>query len=152
MTTEKAFSIDLFSRTLGYQLRRTQVRFYALSGPMFERNNVTPGQYAVLSTIGENPGCAQIQVARALSIDPPALVGVLDKLVKRNLVEKRQSKIDRRSSELFLTAEGEKSYALITQEVNDIDASIREQFTPEEFDQFSDFIKRLNLFFDQKEI
>lgn len=152
MTPKQEFNLELFSRTLGFKLRRTQVRLYTFFGPIFERHQFTPTQYAVLSTLSENPGCSQIQVARALAIDPPALVGLLDKLTKRKLIEKRQSKIDRRSSELFLTTEGDKCYTVLTQEVNQLDQSIRDQFTPLELEQFSSFIERMNQFFDEQKI
>ena len=57
----------------------------------------------VLITIVDNPGLRQAQLAERLYIEPMTLVGHLDRLVGRGLVERRPDPGDRRAKLVFPT-------------------------------------------------
>ena len=60
----------------------------------------------VLMSIVERPGLRQTQLAESLHIEPMTLVGHLDRLVGRELVERRPCPQDRRAKLVHPTARG----------------------------------------------
>ena len=68
---------------------------------------LTPVQFAVLSTLSETEGLGQAALAGAVAHDKVTIGGVLDRMEQRGLVARRISPRDRRARELSLTPEGE---------------------------------------------
>ncbi|MGQ0544683.1 MAG: MarR family winged helix-turn-helix transcriptional regulator [Betaproteobacteria bacterium] len=88
---------------LGYRLRLAQqavFRDFAASVP-----DVSPGRVGVLVLIEANPGVTQGRLARAVSLERSTMVGVIDALESRGLVERRRGD-DRRTNGVWLTRAG----------------------------------------------
>ncbi len=64
---------------------------------------ITPRQATVIIYISRHEGVSQAEVANWLSIEPIALVRLLDKLCEEGLVERRAHPTDRRVRTLWLT-------------------------------------------------
>ncbi|UII33231.1 MarR family transcriptional regulator [Fulvivirga ulvae] len=69
--------------------------------------DVTSDQWVVLKKVSEEPGINQRELAKAIYKDPASVTRILDVLVKKELIEKRQGK-DRRIYEIRLSLRGEK--------------------------------------------
>jgi DNA-binding MarR family transcriptional regulator len=88
---------------LGYRLRLAQqavFRDFALSVP-----GLSPGRVGLLILIDANPGVTQSRLAEAIERDRSTMVGVLDQLQDRGLIERRRG-TDRRTNGLWLTRAG----------------------------------------------
>jgi DNA-binding MarR family transcriptional regulator len=88
---------------LGYRLRLAQqavFRDFAASVP-----ELSPGRLGVLLLIEANPGVTQGRLALAVSLERSTMVGVVDTLESRGLVERRRG-ADRRTNGLWLTRAG----------------------------------------------
>jgi DNA-binding MarR family transcriptional regulator len=72
---------------------------------------VSPAQVALLRWIARSPGCGVLDIANGLNLSPPTISVGIHKLIKKNLVENKRDKKDRRARPLYLTPDGE---ALIT--------------------------------------
>jgi DNA-binding MarR family transcriptional regulator len=59
----------------------------------------------MLLLIEANPGVPQGRLAEAVSLDRSTMVGVVDSLEERGLIERRRG-VDRRTNGLWLTREG----------------------------------------------
>jgi len=93
---------------LGYRLRLAQqavFRDFALSVPGF-----SPGRVGLLILIDANPGVTQSRLAEAAERDRSTMVGVLDQLETRGLIERRRG-ADRRTNGLWLTRAGRRLLA-----------------------------------------
>ena len=75
--------------------------------------HLTPPQVGLLGLIAAEPGQSQQAVARILGMPPSRLVGLVDSLADRGLVERRRNRADRRLHALHITAEGRAMLARI---------------------------------------
>lgn len=88
---------------IGYRLRLAQqsvFRDFAASVP-----GLSPGRVGMLLLIEANPGVTQSRLAHAVSRDRSTMVGVLDRLEAKRLIERRRG-ADRRTNGLWLTRAG----------------------------------------------
>jgi DNA-binding MarR family transcriptional regulator len=88
---------------IGYRLRLAQqavFRDFAASVP-----EVSPGRVGMLVLIESNPGVTQGRLARAMSLDRSTMVGLVDALEERGILERRRGE-DRRTNRLWLTRSG----------------------------------------------
>jgi DNA-binding MarR family transcriptional regulator len=69
---------------------------------------VTPPHVGVLRAIGEQPGRSQQAIADEFGVPPSRMVGFIDDLQTRGLVERRRDDHDRRVHLLHLSEAGEK--------------------------------------------
>jgi DNA-binding MarR family transcriptional regulator len=93
---------------LGYNARRVSLavisRFLQVLGPL----GLRPVEFSVLSLIHHNPGATSSQLCLALGLLPPNLVGMVNKLHARGLLERKVHPHDRRAVGLHLSAAGRK--------------------------------------------
>ena len=88
---------------LGYRLRLAQQAVFRDFAASVQ--GLSPGRVGLLIYIDANPGVTQSRVAEAAQRDRSTMVGVLDQLESRALVERRRGK-DRRTNGLWLTRAG----------------------------------------------
>ena len=68
--------------------------------------DLTPVQYAALTTIRAHPGIDQATLAGLIAYDRTTITGVVDRLVQKSLAVRQASSRDRRARELQITDEG----------------------------------------------
>ena len=68
--------------------------------------NLRPVEFAVLSMVAADPGTPQTRLARALSVTPPNMTGIINRMEGRGWIERSASTEDRRSQMLKLTRSG----------------------------------------------
>lgn len=88
---------------LGYRLRlaqQTVFRDFAASVP-----ELSPGRAGILMLVDANPGVTQGRLAQAVGLDRSTMVGVVDALEARGLLERRRGE-DRRTNGLWLARPG----------------------------------------------
>ncbi|MFA6267361.1 MAG: MarR family transcriptional regulator [Pseudolabrys sp.] len=71
--------------------------------------DLTPVQYAALAAVGTHPGMDQATLAGAIAYDRTTITGVVDRLVQKGLVVRKQNSRDRRAHALEMTEAGRKS-------------------------------------------
>jgi DNA-binding MarR family transcriptional regulator len=90
----------------GFLLVRLAMGFKARAIAELESAGYSQYHYSVLAVLGEQPRKAQSTIADALGVDPSQLVGILDALEDRGLVERQRDPADRRRHVVSLTAKG----------------------------------------------
>ncbi len=90
-------------RLIGYRLRLAQQAVFGDFASTVE--GITPGRIGMLILVDANPGVTQSRLAEAVQRDRSTMVGVLDDLEGRGLIERRRGE-DRRTNGLWLTRAG----------------------------------------------
>ena len=76
-------------------------------GPVFEKANITPQQWSVLSIVGEAEGPMTLaSIARELSVSKQNMTGMIDRLQQLGVVERADDPKDLRSARVQLTRRG----------------------------------------------
>jgi DNA-binding MarR family transcriptional regulator len=99
---ELVASATFLLKRLGYAAKERALEAY-------ERTGLHPYHHAVLIVLGEGSRETQGAIADALGYDRGQLVGLLDELEERGLVERRRDPKDRRRHLVRLTPEGKRT-------------------------------------------
>jgi DNA-binding MarR family transcriptional regulator len=98
----------------------------------FEAIGLSPYHHAVLALLEEQPPETQAMIADALGYDRSHLVGILDELEERGLVERKRDPADRRRHLVSVTANGKRTLGRMRDLVGRMED---EFFAPLEVDQ-----------------
>jgi DNA-binding MarR family transcriptional regulator len=96
---------------VGFALRRIQIAVFADFIAALGELDLKPAQYSLLELVDANPGLRQWQAAAALGIQKANFVGLVRKLERRSLLQRRRSDADRRSYALHLQPGGRRLLA-----------------------------------------
>ena len=91
---------------VGYHLRRASAKLRSDYARALGETGVRQVLFGILSVISVNPGVNQGTVARALGIQRPNMVGLVNELIARGLVARHSDANDRRAFTLSLTKSG----------------------------------------------
>jgi DNA-binding MarR family transcriptional regulator len=97
----------LLPESVGYELRRAQIRVFQNFDSALAGHNLTPGYFGILILLFRNPGISQSALAKAMGVERSTLGEVIGKLEARGLVDRKPSPGDRRSLAVRLSSKGE---------------------------------------------
>ena len=124
-------SKELLSST-SFLLKRLGWHIKDRSWQAYEATGLTPQHYAVLSLLDEGVREAQGTIADALGYDRSQLVGLLDELEERGLVERKRDPSDRRRHLVSLTPAGKEKLSELRAIAKQLD---KEFFAPLDAEQ-----------------
>lgn len=103
ITVKPPLQRGLLPQLIGYRLRVAQ---QAVFRDFAEHvGGLSPGRTGMLLLIEANPGVPQGRLAEAVKLDRSTMVGIVDSLEERGLIERRRG-ADRRTNGLWLTRAG----------------------------------------------
>ena len=88
---------------LGYNARRAALSIIEVFLQDMAQYDLRPVEFSVISLITHNPGITSRQICTALGLLPPNLVGLLNALEKRGLIERKPHPSDGRAVGLHPT-------------------------------------------------
>ena len=135
-----ALDQGLLPELIGYRLRLAQqavFRDFAASVP-----GLSPGRVGMLLLIEANPGVTQSRLAHAVSRDRSTMVGVLDQLEAKGLIERRRG-ADRRTNGVWLTRAGRTVLARAKRAIAIHERRVAARLSPVERAQLLDLLARI---------
>ena len=127
---------------VGFLLRQVSQRHTTIFGARIGED-LTPTQWAALIKLHEKGPSSQNLLGRLTAMDAATIKGVVDRLVKRGLVETRPDPEDGRRLVALLTPAGEESVARATPNALAITQETLSPLSPEEQVQFLALLERL---------
>lgn len=99
-------SLGTLKNYIAFQLRRAQDESFQAFARRVGEANLSPGHFAILSIINENPGLNQTALSYAAGRDKSTLTPALKSLEKQGYISRLRSGSDRRAYNLHLTPPG----------------------------------------------
>jgi DNA-binding MarR family transcriptional regulator len=126
---------------LGYRLRLAQqavFRDFAQSVA-----ELSPGRVGMLLLVEANPGVTQGRLAEEVGLDRSTMVGVIDALQARGLIERRRG-ADRRTNGLWLTRAGRTLVSRVKQRIEIHERRVAARLEPAERAQLLALLEKLS--------
>jgi DNA-binding MarR family transcriptional regulator len=128
----------------GHLIRRLhQISVAIFANRMAEAGiDLTPVQFAALTTVDDNPGVDQATLAGLIAYDKVTIGGVVDRLVQKGLLRREVSKQDRRARVLTLSNEGQRLLAHALPEARLVQDDTLAGLTDDERRTFVELLRR----------
>jgi DNA-binding MarR family transcriptional regulator len=94
------------NNSIGFLLSKAYQRAWAIMREEIESYDLTPPQFALLAFLWKQDGLTQVELSERGQIDRTTVGGLVDRLEKIGLVERRQHPQDRRAYKIHLTERG----------------------------------------------
>ncbi len=104
--TDKPMDYSYLPELVGHLLGLAHVSITQLCTEVMEPLQLTPKQFVAMEFISKNPCISQKNIAENIGTAPAVMVGILDYLAGRGLLERKRSPSDRREFHVQLTPQG----------------------------------------------
>lgn len=111
---------------------------------------LTSAQAGVLFLLGRQDGAAIGEVAEALDTAPSAMSGLIDRMERAGLVERRADPTDGRGQRIFMTDQGRAAREAAKAGLEEINRKITEGFSEAEMDVVSRWLASLQQSFPER--
>ncbi|MGA0569159.1 MarR family winged helix-turn-helix transcriptional regulator [Variovorax sp. VNK109] len=117
---------------IGYNASRVSLAVVTVFLERMAVYDLKPVNFSVLSLIAHNPGITSRQLCSVLSIQPPNLVGMVNALEKRELIERKPHPSDGRAVGLHLTTAGQKLCRDAERSASELESDVSARLTAAE--------------------
>ncbi len=131
--------MENFTGFLCFELGLAARKIYRYYNNRYSAYGITVPQSFILFALMEQDGQNVKDLAGRLSLDSPAITGLLDRLEKEDLVERRNDPEDRRALKVYLTGKGRS----LAGEIYKIAADFNEQLNSAFDDQQKQVLRKL---------
>ncbi len=135
--------LDFQADSLGYAVRRAQVRAYDLFFEMLGEMDLSPARLTALSIIATEADINQATLARRLGVAGPSVLKLVDALEDAGLVCRLDVASDRRRYSLALTASGRAKMEAMRTRLDAYEARLAAKLSAAERAQLMDLLERV---------
>jgi DNA-binding MarR family transcriptional regulator len=128
---------------VGFLLAQLGAHSAAAYAKRIQPLGLTPPHVGVLRAVGESPGRSQQAIAAEFGVPPSRMVGFIDDLESRGLVQRRRDAGDRRVHLLHLSAAGEDMLVELGVVARDAERELLAALTAEERKALAGWLTRI---------
>lgn len=133
------------NKNITFELEKTVHFIRSKTLEVFRDNNfpVSKEQWLILERIAADEGSNQKDIAKDTFKDPAALTRMLDLLVNKGFVQRKASKSDRRTFDIYLTVEGNRLVNRMNPIIEEQNTIIETSLTSEDKSSLIAILQRL---------
>ena len=120
-----------FRSCINYLLTTAQREVSQQINARLSKYNLTAVQYGILNYLWEHTMATPKELAQILHVENSTISGILDRMQKKGLVDRRTDEADRRIVRVYLTENSEQLKADVLKTVDDMNEEILKDLTPE---------------------
>jgi DNA-binding MarR family transcriptional regulator len=128
---------------VGFLLAQLGAHSAAAYAKRIQPLGLTPPQVGVLRAIGERPGRSQQAIADEFGLPPSRMVGFIDDLEARGLVQRRRDDRDRRVHLLHLSEAGEDMLGQLASVASDAEHELLAPLTDDQRASLAEWLTRI---------
>ncbi len=106
--------------------------------------NLTPVQYAVLYCLWDQDNISPKQIAERLRLENSTISGILERMEKKELIQRNISPADRRHIQVCLREKGASLKADVIRTVEEVNIDVMSNYTKEEAQTLKSLLRRLD--------
>jgi DNA-binding MarR family transcriptional regulator len=134
--------IDI-EKSVGFLLAKAYQRACALFKEEFDRYDLTPQQFGFLAFLWIEDGLSQSELSARSQIDRTTIGGIIDRLEKEGLVERRNHPEDRRAYQVFLTTTGKSLEKELSSVANHVLRKVTSPLTKQEHETLVQLLTKI---------
>jgi DNA-binding MarR family transcriptional regulator len=139
----EAVDTGFLETLIGYNARRAALAVIDVFLQRMAPYQLRPVDFSVLSLVAHNPGITSRQLCSTLGILPPNLVGMVNALEKREVLERRPHPRDGRAMGLHLTPAGQKLMRDAEKTAAALEAEVGARLSPSELQTLLRLLKKV---------
>ena len=112
---------------------------------LFYKYDLTEQQWRILRVLWTENNITVAQLSKITLLPAPSLVGILDRLVKKNLLIRNRSDKDRRQVQISLTTKGQELQQLVAPSVLAIHSRLKARVSNEEWQSLERLLKKFSV-------
>jgi DNA-binding MarR family transcriptional regulator len=101
-------------QSIGFLLAKAYQRAWATMKEEIDPYDLTPPQFGLLSFLWQQDGLTQAELSEKGQVDRSTVGGLIDRLERNGLLERRQHPQDRRAYRIYLTERGKALESVLT--------------------------------------
>ncbi len=101
-------------QSIGFLFAKGYQRAWAIMREEIEPYELTPPQFGLLAFLWQQDGLTQVELSEKAQIDRSTVGGLIDRLERSGLLERRQHPQDRRAYKIHLTEQGKSMEATLS--------------------------------------
>jgi len=130
-------------RSVGFLLAKAYQQVVSLYKEEFASYEITPQQFILLACLWELGSASQADLSKKTQIDRTTIVGIVDRLEEKGLVERQPHPGDRRVHRIILTISGRELEKELCVAANRVRNKIETRILPGEYKTLGRLLKRL---------
>lgn len=132
-----------FSNCINYLLTVAQHEVCVLFSERLSPFGLTPGQYGVLNYLWGHGSASPKEIAKALQLESSTISGVLDRMQKRDFIDRVLDPSDRRSIRVEVTKEGMAIKDKVLETISTLNSQVTSDITLEEKETLFALLKKI---------
>lgn len=116
-----------------------------MSKVLLQPHGITPVQSALLLLLYETDGQQSSELGEQMRLDSATMTGLIDRMMKQGLIERRPSEKDRRINHIFLTERGKALQTIIENKIVEANEAITAGFSESEAKQLKNMLITIGL-------